>query len=176
MCAHWCVAAQYRDVDCDPPPPTARTHARARTRGQVTLGTRGLLLGILLALSSMGLVLALRGMVQAGSFMGTVLATASNLVGTALFGAIVFQEPLSLYWWAGASMIASGVVLMNTTPQTPQPPAARPAASAVAPPPAPASPTSGAGSGSASPTVAASPEAGGSKVAPRRRQVDGVPK
>jgi hypothetical protein len=49
---------------------------------QVALLVRGVILLILIVLNSGGLVLSVRGMSQVGSFLGTVLTTASNLMAT----------------------------------------------------------------------------------------------
>jgi len=52
---------------------------------QVPWATRGVLLPAVLVLNSYGMMLTLRGMAAAGSFMGNVLALAANFVATVRF-------------------------------------------------------------------------------------------
>ena len=49
---------------------------------QISMLARGLLFALLIILNSGGLMLSLKGMSQVGSFLGTVLTTAANLVST----------------------------------------------------------------------------------------------
>ncbi|KAJ1877262.1 hypothetical protein LPJ57_004042 [Coemansia sp. RSA 486] len=43
-----------------------------------------------------------------------MLQTISNFAVTALCGVYLFGDALSLQWWAGASLIAVGLVLLNS--------------------------------------------------------------
>jgi drug/metabolite transporter (DMT)-like permease len=48
-----------------------------------------------------------------GSVNAVVVNTACNFFFTAVFGYFCFREPLSLWWWLGASFIIIGVLLMR---------------------------------------------------------------
>ena len=90
--------------------------------------------------NSYGLMMMVNGMKQSGSFLGTVLVTASNFILSvrrnrlqdgvdsgvashfravtctptwqALFGSVVFGEALSVWWWSGTVCILGGVILI----------------------------------------------------------------
>lgn len=91
--------------------------------------------------NSYGMMMMVNGMKQSGSYLGTVLVTASNFIlsvsgfvsgyrtksvgpahplrpSQALFGSIVFGEALSLWWWSGAACILGGVVLIVSESST----------------------------------------------------------
>lgn len=151
----------------------------ACARAQTALAVRAILFVTVLVLNSVGLGLALRGMNSVGSFLGSVLNTASTMLSTvgrrpffghrwavssarpskcvmralylstgehivlpraratlssksyvvalallffgmractrvqALLGALVFGEPLLLLWFAGATLILGGIVLLS---------------------------------------------------------------
>lgn len=48
-----------------------------------------------------------------GPLKATVLNYAFNFIFTALFGYLLFNEPLSLIWWFGVSIILSGIILLT---------------------------------------------------------------
>ncbi|KAJ2365221.1 hypothetical protein IW150_006269 [Coemansia sp. RSA 2607] len=48
-----------------------------------------------------------------------MLQTVANFAVTALCGVYLFGNALSAQWWAGASMIAAGLVLLNTEKNVP---------------------------------------------------------
>ncbi|ORX63269.1 hypothetical protein BCR32DRAFT_298486 [Anaeromyces robustus] len=52
--------------------------------------------------------------VSSSSIQVTVINTATNFCLTAILGYLIFNEPLSLQWWFGASLIVVGTVLLNT--------------------------------------------------------------
>ncbi|KAJ2084231.1 Transmembrane protein 42 [Coemansia sp. RSA 988] len=43
-----------------------------------------------------------------------MLQTASNFAATAVCGVYLFGDALSMQWWAGASLIAVGLVILNS--------------------------------------------------------------
>jgi len=43
-----------------------------------------------------------------------VINTAANLIITALLGALIFGERLPLLWWAGATLLILGSVIIGT--------------------------------------------------------------
>ncbi|ORX49988.1 hypothetical protein BCR36DRAFT_412486 [Piromyces finnis] len=52
--------------------------------------------------------------VSKSSIQVTVINNATNFCLTAILGLLIFNEPLSLQWWFGASLIVTGTVLLNT--------------------------------------------------------------
>jgi len=55
--------------------------------------------------------------VSSSSIQVTVINSATNFCLTAILGNLIFNEPLSLQWWFGASLIVTGTVLLNTEMQ-----------------------------------------------------------
>ncbi|ORX61570.1 hypothetical protein DM01DRAFT_1332170 [Hesseltinella vesiculosa] len=47
------------------------------------------------------------------SIQVTIVNGAANLATSAILGHVVFQEPLSLRWWAGASLMLTGTILIS---------------------------------------------------------------
>ncbi|KAI8376353.1 transmembrane protein 42-like protein [Radiomyces spectabilis] len=43
----------------------------------------------------------------------SVINGAANLSASALLGYLVFDEPLTLRWWCGASLILAGTILLS---------------------------------------------------------------
>ncbi|KAL1925387.1 uncharacterized protein VTP21DRAFT_270 [Calcarisporiella thermophila] len=59
---------------------------------------------------------------SASSINVTVLNSTANFCSTALLGHLLFNEPLALKWWFGASLIITGTVMMTLDqPPSPQP-------------------------------------------------------
>ena len=120
--AAFCVRAVAYAPSIEAAPPLACVAAE--------YATRALFCGLLLLCNAYGMMLVLKGMASSGSLRATVLNTAANTLCTAIVGAAVFGEVLSLKWGIGASMIGLGVVLISATSST-APPASLP----LTPPP-----------------------------------------
>ena len=76
------------------------------------LAARGLSLAAMAALNAGGMLLFFKGMRAGGSMRATVRATAANTLLSAVAGAALFDETLSLRWAAGAALICAGVALL----------------------------------------------------------------
>jgi drug/metabolite transporter (DMT)-like permease len=93
------------------------------------------------------MMMMVNGMKESGSFLSTVLVTATNFIASvrchvffvrypdhvtimtlhsqALAGLVIFGETLSLLWWFGASCILFGVVLITSDREAIKSPAAQ---------------------------------------------------
>lgn len=49
-----------------------------------------------------------------------VLNTGCNILASAALGRVVFQEMIGMYWWVGASLILSGMALLQTGTKNPK--------------------------------------------------------
>ncbi|KAJ2306901.1 Transmembrane protein 42 [Coemansia sp. RSA 2702] len=100
--------------------------AQALAPGLPAAATARALAGGLAALSNVLMWLFFTKALRYGQSTARVmmLQTAGNFAATAACGVYVFGDRLALQWWAGAALIAAGLVLVNTkaAPEGPQVP------------------------------------------------------
>ncbi|ORZ01070.1 hypothetical protein BCR43DRAFT_486321 [Syncephalastrum racemosum] len=78
------------------------------------LGLRGLCFGLIFACNSLMWTLFTKALNAAPSSVQTTTVNgAVNLTVSALLGYLIFEEPLALGWWIGASFILSGTLLLS---------------------------------------------------------------
>lgn len=73
---------------------------------------RGLCLVAMLLCNAAMLGTFLRGLEESGSVAGTALSTAFNFFASAAYGYFLWGERFSPTWWAGFTMVTSGMMLL----------------------------------------------------------------
>ncbi|KAI9320250.1 hypothetical protein BX666DRAFT_1853814 [Dichotomocladium elegans] len=80
------------------------------------LVVRGICFGLIFVCNSLMWALFTKALHAApSSIQTTTVNGAVNFSVSALLGYFIFDEPLALSWWMGASMILSGTVLLSRT-------------------------------------------------------------
>jgi glucose uptake protein GlcU len=68
----------------------------------------------MLLVNSFGTGFQMSAMAATSSGIATVINTGSNLIVTALYGMMIFNEQLSIQWYIGATFIALGISIIST--------------------------------------------------------------
>eukprot|EP00804_Cyclotella_cryptica_P020251 CCRYP_015879-RA/>CCRYP_015879-RA protein AED:0.06 eAED:0.06 QI:1674/1/0.6/1/0.25/0/5/138/139 len=80
----------------------------------LALVSRLICLLLMIGLNAVMISSFLDGMNASGSVVGTALSTAANFSCSALYGAIFFQEYVSMAWYFGATLIGIGMWLLSS--------------------------------------------------------------
>lgn len=75
--------------------------------------SRGFCLVIMILCNGYMLGTFLKGMEESGSVAGTALSTASNFLTSATYGYFLRNERFTLLWWAGFTLVCTGVALIS---------------------------------------------------------------
>ena len=86
----------------------------------IQYGCRALMFALMLLVNSLGTGFQMSAMAATSSGIATVINTGSNLLVTALYGLMVFNEKLSVQWYIGASFIALGISIISSSDSTEQ--------------------------------------------------------
>ena len=78
-------------------------------------GARAACFVLMIALNGVGVNLFVRAMHETSTLVATVTQSSVNFTCSALFGLLLFGEPLPLQWWIGMSCMAAGVALLSGT-------------------------------------------------------------
>ena len=78
------------------------------------LAVRAVCFGLMIVLNGAGVNLFVRNMHRAGTLVATVTQSAVNFTCSAIYGMVLFGEPLPLQWWLGMSCMACGIALLST--------------------------------------------------------------
>ncbi|KAL7485892.1 hypothetical protein ACHAW6_011582 [Cyclotella cf. meneghiniana] len=80
----------------------------------LSLASRVFFLLLMIGLNAIMISSFLDGMNESGSVVGSALSTAANFSCSALYGAVFFQEYVSLTWYLGATLIGIGMWLLSS--------------------------------------------------------------
>jgi multidrug transporter EmrE-like cation transporter len=80
----------------------------------IKYGLRASMFVLMLLVNSFGTGFQMSAMAATSSGIATVINTGSNLIVTALYGMMIFNEQLSIQWYIGATFIAVGISIIST--------------------------------------------------------------